>query len=189
MAGSGDVTQLLHAFRDGDRAAFDRLIPLVYDDLRRIARAHAARGPSGHTLQATSLVNEAYLRLVDQTQARLEDREHFFAVCACAMRQIVISNARRHAAQKRGGGAPDVTWDDGVARAPEKPEWWIELDQALDRLAERDPRLARVVEVRYFVGLTEEETAEALGQSLRTVQRDWQRARAWLRDDMRDDER
>lgn len=187
MPESGDVTRLLRAFRGGDRAALDRLVPLVYEDLRRIARAHVSRGPAGSTLQATSLINEAYLRLVDQTKAHFEDREHFFAVCARAMRQIVISNARRHAAQKRGGGEAYVTWDDGVARAPEKPEWWMRLDEALDRLATRDERLARVVECRYFVGLTEEETASALGQSLRTVQRDWQRARAWLRVDMDED--
>ncbi len=184
MTQSGDVTQLLHAFRDGDREALDRLVPIVYDDLRRIAKAHVNRGPSGHTLQTTALVHEAYLRLVDQSRANWEDRQHFLSVCARAMRQIVISNARKHAAVKRGGGDRPVTWDDEAARAPGRAEWLLDLDEALERLSQRDARLARVVECRYFAGYSEQETAEAVGASLRTVQRDWMRAKAWLREDL-----
>jgi len=184
LAGLGDVTQLLHAYRDGDREALDRLVPILYDDLRRIARAHVNRGPSGHTMQTTALVHEAYLRLVDQSQANWEDRQHFLSVCARAMRQIVISNARKHAAAKRGGGERPATWNDEVARDPGRAEWLLDLDEALERLARRDSRLARVVECRYFAGYTEQETAEALGASLRTVQRDWMRAKAWLREDL-----
>ena len=187
MAEAGDVTQLLMAYRGGDRDALDRLVPIVYDDLRRIARAHVHRGPAGHTLQTTALVHEAYLRLVDQSQANWEDRQHFLSVCARAMRQIVISSARKHAAAKRGGGARPVTWDDEGARAPSRSEWLIDLDEALERLARRDARLARVVDCRYFAGYSEQETAEAVGASLRTVQRDWMRAKAWLREDLGDE--
>jgi len=184
MADPGEVTQLLVAFREGNRGAFDRLVPLVYDDLRRIARAHLKRAGGDRTLNTTGLVHEAYLRLVDQTQAQWEDRNHFLAVCAVAMRQIVISDARRRAAAKRGGGEKQVTLDEGRVSEERNAEWLISLDRALDRLADRNERLARVVECRYFAGLTEEETAAALGSSLRTVQRDWMRARAWLREDL-----
>jgi len=184
VSDSGDVTRLLVAYRDGDRQALDRLVPMLYDDLRRIASSHVRRGPSGHTLQTTALVHEAYLRLVDQSRANWQDRHHFLSVCARAMRQIVISNARRHSAAKRGGGERPVTWNDEVASAPDRSEWLLELDRALDRLAARDERLARVVECRYFAGFSEQETADAIGASVRTVQRDWQRARAWLREDL-----
>jgi RNA polymerase sigma factor (TIGR02999 family) len=180
----GEVTRLLVSFRDGDRAALDRLVPIVYEDLRRIARAHVRRGAAGRAMQTMTLVHEAYLRLVDQERADWKDRQHFLAVCARAMRQIVISDARRHSAAKRGGGEIPVTWDDEVQGGSERAEWLLELDRALERLAARDERLARIVECRYFGGYTEAETAEALGTSLRTVQRDWKRARAWLRDDL-----
>ncbi len=186
MVSGNDVTELLGKCREGDARAFERLIPIVYGDLRRIARAQLLRAPSGNTLQTTGLVNEAYLRLVDQTSATWEDRQHFLCVCAKAMRQIAISNARRHAAEKRGGGAREQTWEDGLAQVPERPERLLELNEALDRLAKQDERLVRVVECRFFVGFTEEETAEALGSSLRTVQRDWKRARAWLLDEMKE---
>lgn len=186
MENRGQVTQLLHAYAGGDRDALDRLLPLLYYDLRRIAAAHVRRGPSNHTLNPTGLVHEAYLRLVDQTRAGYEDRQHFLSVCARAMRQIVISNARKHAAAKRGGADQRVTLDEGVAAAPERAEWLLELDRALERLGARNERLARVVECRYFAGYSEAETAEALGSSLRTVQRDWMRARAWLREELGD---
>jgi RNA polymerase sigma factor (TIGR02999 family) len=189
MTASGDVTQLLVAYREGDKSALDRLIPLIYDDLRRIAGAHIARGPANPTLQATGLVNEAYLRLVDQTRADWRDRQHFLSVCARAMRQIVVSNVRRHLAAKRGGGQGAVPIEENVADEADRPEWLLDLDQALDRLAAHDERLARVVECRYFAGFTEEETAEILGSSVRTVQRDWRRARAWLRRDLEDSKR
>jgi RNA polymerase sigma factor (TIGR02999 family) len=184
MPVSGEVTQLLVAYREGDRDAFERLVPIVYDDLRRIARAHLRRNRAGHTLNTTVLVHEAYLRLVDQTRAQWEDRQHFLSVCARAMRQIIISNARKHAAAKRGGGERRVTLDEGRIAGNEDAEWLLSLDRALERLAARNERLARVVECRYFAGLSERETADALQTSLRTVQRDWMRARAWLREDL-----
>jgi RNA polymerase sigma factor (TIGR02999 family) len=181
---TGDVTQLLLAYRDGDSDALDRLVPLVYDDLRRIAHVHARRDRVGQTLNTTALVHEVYLRLVDQTQVKWEDSQHFLSVCARAMRQIVVSNARRRAARKRGGDRLPVTLDEEHAPDAGKEEWFLALDQALDRLAGRNPRLARVVECRYFAGLSEQETADGLGASLRTVQRDWARAKAWLREDL-----
>lgn len=184
MADTGDVTRLLLAYRDGDSGALDRLVPLVYDDLRRIARVHARRDRVGETLNTTALVHEVYLRVVDQTQVKWEDSQHFLSVCARAMRQIVVSNARRRAARKRGGDRPLVTLDEERAPGAGKEAWLLALDRALDRLAGRSPRLARVVECRYFAGLSEKETADALGASLRTVQRDWMRAKAWLREDL-----
>jgi RNA polymerase sigma factor (TIGR02999 family) len=182
VSAPGDVTQLLVAFRGGDRGAFDRLVPLVYADLRRIARSHLRRAAGGQTLNTTGLVHEAYIRMVDQDQANWEDRNHFLSVCAVAMRQIVISNARKRAAAKRGGGEKQVTLEEGKVRDDCNAEWLLALDRALDRLAAHSERLARVVECRYFAGLSAQETAEALSTSLRTVERDWTRARAWLRE-------
>ncbi len=169
---------------DGDREAFDRLVPLIYDDLRRIAGSHLRRVGGDRTLNTTGLVHEAWLRMVDQTRAGWEDRNHFLSVCAVAMRQIVISDARRRQAAKRGGGEKQVTLDEGSVSGDTDAEWLLALDRALDRLAAHSEKLARVVECRYFAGLTEQETAEATGASLRTVQRDWKRARAWLREEL-----
>jgi RNA polymerase sigma factor (TIGR02999 family) len=183
-----DVTRLLHAYRDGDAGAFDRLLPIVYEDLRRIAHAHVRRGNQGRTLNTTALVHEAYLRLVRQKGGSFEDRGHFLAVCARAMRQIVISDARRRTAAKRGGVDQPATWNEERIGAPDRAEWLLEVDRALERLAARDERLARIVECRYFAGFTENETAEAIGASVRTVQRDWRRARAWLREELSADE-
>jgi len=186
MTGPGDVTRLLHAYRDGDREAFERLVPLVYDDLRRIARRHMFRGAApGRTLGTTGVVHEAYLKLVDPAQASYEDRAHFLAVAACAMRQVILSYARRHAAAKRGGGQHVLALEEDRIAVDDQAERLIELDQALERLARHNERLARVVECRFFAGLSEEETAEALGVSLRTAQRDWMRARAWLKEELR----
>jgi RNA polymerase sigma factor (TIGR02999 family) len=185
MDRAGEVTRLLFAYRSGHREALDELLPLIYDDLRRIARAQL-RGKSGHTLRATGLVHEAYLRFVDQTSANWQDRQHFLSVCARAMRQIIISAARAKSAAKRGGDAERVALEDDLVGDVDRAEWLVSLDTALERLAARDERLARVVECRYFAGLTEPETAEALDVSLRTVQRDWMRARAWLRADLDD---
>ncbi len=185
MAGKGEVTELLHAFRAGDRKAFDRLVPLVYEDLRRIARRHLRRGRRGETLDTTGLVHEAYLKMVDQTGASFEDRSHFLAVAAIAMRQIIISSARRHMAAKRGGGQGPVTLDEGRIAVERQAEQLVAIDDALTRLATRDPRLGQVVDCRFFAGLSEEETAQAMGVSLRTAQRDWMRARAWLKEELR----
>ncbi len=187
MSGPGDVTLLLQAFRGGDREAFDRLVPLVYEDLRRIARRQLGRGRSGQTLNTTALVHEAWVKLVEQTHAGYEDRGHFLAVCAVAMRQVVIGYARKHAAAKRGGGQRPVTMDEQRIAVDQQAEQLLAVDEALRGLAAQNERLTRVFECRYFAGMTEEETAQALGISLRTAQRDWMRARAWLRESLRSD--
>lgn len=180
-----EITQLLVAYREGDRQAFDQLVPLVYDDLRKIARRHLRRGRPGHTLDTTGLVHEYYLKMADQSRVSWQDRGHFLAVSACAMRQVLISYARKKAAAKRGGGERPVTLDEGRVPVDDQAAWLLDLDQALERLTELEPRLARVVECRFFAGLSEEETASALDVSVRTVQRDWKRARAWLQEDLR----
>ncbi len=185
MQEPADVTALLVAYRDGDRDAFDQLMPLVYDDLRRIARRQLGRSFPGQTLDTTSLVHESYLKMVDQKKVNLQDRSHFLAVAARAMRQVIISYARRRGAAKRGAGVIPKTLDEGRIAVADQAEWLLALDQTLTRLGERDERLVRVVECRFFAGLREDETAAALGVSLRTVQRDWMRARAWLKEELR----
>lgn len=176
-----DITELLVAHRGGRSGAFEQLVPLVYDDLRRVARAQLRRHDPGDSLNTTGLVHEAYLRLVDQSRATYRDRGHFFAVCAVAMRQILVDYARRRGRLKRGGDQVHVPIDDAADPAAREAAWLLDLDAALQRLAAHDERLARVVECRFFAGLSEEETAEALGLSLRTAQREWFKARAWLR--------
>lgn len=177
-----DVTELLLAHRQGDRDAFDKLLPLVYDDLRRIARRQLAGSWGQQTLDTTGLVHESYLKMVDQKRVDWQDRGHFLAVSARAMRQVIISYARKRNAQKRGAGQEKATLDEGRIAIDDQAEWLLALDEALESLAAKSERLAKVVECRFFAGLTEEETAEALGTSLRTVQRDWMRARAWLKE-------
>lgn len=177
---AGEVTQLLRAYAAGDRSAFDRMVPLVYDELRRLARWHLRRTP-GRSLDTTGLVHEAYLKLAASPDLELHDRSHLMAVSARAMRQVIVSRARARYAAKRGGGDVAATLDEErVGRRPEA-EFMLDLDRALDRLAARDERLARVFELRYFAGFSEEETAQAMEVSLRTAQRSWLRARAWLR--------
>ena len=183
MSDSGEITQLLLAYRDGNGAAFDELVGLVYQDLRRIAHAHL-RSNRNRSLNTTALVHEAYLRLVDQTQVPWEDRQHFLSVCARAMRQIVISDARRRHAAKRGGKEHPDTLNEERISGQADAEQLIAIDQALERLAAKDARMVRVFECRYFAGMTEQETVEATGLALRTVQRDWMRARAWLREEL-----
>lgn len=183
---AGEVTDLLQAYARGDRDAFDRLVPLVYDELRRIARHHIRRTDRGHTLDTTGLVHEAYLKLAGQKGIRLNDRGHFLAVSACAMRQVVIDHARARTAVKRGGGEVPVTLDENRVAVREQvirdqAVWLLDLNRALERLREHDERLAQTIDCRFFAGLSEEETAEALGVSLRTAQRNWMRARAWIR--------
>lgn len=184
MAEQGDVTRLLRAYRGGDREAFDRLFPLVYDELKRIARRNLRGGGRDHTLGATGVVHEAYLKLADASRVSIEDRAHFFAVAAMAMRQVVVSYARRKSAAKRGSGGPAVPLDDVDVAVERDASRVLDVDRALVRLAERDERLARVFELRFFGGLSEEETAAALETSARTVQRDWQRSKAWLREEL-----
>jgi RNA polymerase sigma factor (TIGR02999 family) len=182
---SPDVTELLIAHGAGDADAFDRLVPLVYEDLRRIARVQLRRRSGSDTLDTGGLVHEAYLRLVDQRRASWRDRGHFFVVSAMAMRQIVVDHARRRTRLKRGGDRPAVSLDDAQEPGIREAEHVLEIDVALKKLAAIDPRLARVVECRYFAGLTEDESAAALGVSVRTAQREWFKARAWLRDELR----
>jgi RNA polymerase sigma factor (TIGR02999 family) len=181
MATAGSrITHLLLAWGDGDQTALEELMPLVYEELRRVAARHMRRQGPGHTLQTTALVNEAYVRLIDSSQVRWQNRAHFFAVSAQMMRRILIDFARSRRYLKRGGGAQQVSLDETLAVAPERGSDLLELDEALTRLAALNQRQAQIVELRYFGGLSEEEAAEALKISLRTVQRDWNLARLWL---------
>lgn len=181
MTAPAQITGLLRAHAAGERGAFERAVPLVYDELRRLARRHLRRSGRGQTLDTNGLVHEAYLKLAAAEGLRLEDRGHLMAVAACAMRQVLISRARARSADKRGGGRAAVPLDDAQASVEAQAEWLLDLDRALERLRAHDPRLVAVVECRFFAGLGEEETAQALGLSLRSVQRGWMRARAWLR--------
>jgi RNA polymerase sigma factor (TIGR02999 family) len=176
-----DITELLVAYRGGDRAAFEKLIPLVYQDLRRIARRQLAHGRPDQTLDTTALVHEAYIELAETSRLVVNDRGHFFAIAARAMRQIVIDYARRRSAAKRGGGTAPISLDLVQIPVAAQADVVLEIDDALRRLSELDDRLTRVFECRFFAGLSEEETAEALDLSLRTVQRDWMKSKAWLR--------
>jgi RNA polymerase sigma factor (TIGR02999 family) len=180
-AATPHITQLLRAYAAGDPTAFDRVFPLVYEEVKRIARRHLRRAPRGQSLDTTGLVHEVYLKLSAGANVQLEDRGHLLAVTACAMRHIIISRARTRGAVKRGGGQAPVDLDPERLPAQEQAAWLLDLDRALERLREHDERLARIVECRFFAGLSEDETAEAVGVSLRTVQRGWTRARAWLR--------
>jgi RNA polymerase sigma factor (TIGR02999 family) len=175
------VSRLLAAWGGGERAALDELIPLVYDELRRLAHLYTGRESPGHTLQTSALVNEAYLRLADQTNPRWQNRAHFFAVCAQLMRQILVDHARRRRSRKRGGGVQLVSLDEGMIVSEERAADVVALDEALARLDELDPRQSRIVVLRFFGGLSIEETAEVLGVSPGTVMRDWTLAKAWLR--------
>ena len=177
-----DVTRLLADWAGGNAQALDRLLPFVYQELRRIADRALGRERPGHTLQATALVHEAYLRLVDQHSPQFQNRTHFFAIASQMVRRILVDHARRRASVKRGAGEAAVLLDmdmDVAADAP--PEDALVLDEALTRLATLDPQQARIVELRFFGGLTVDETADVLGISPRTVKRDWSMARAWLR--------
>jgi RNA polymerase sigma factor (TIGR02999 family) len=177
---SGDVTALLHAWSAGDPSARDRLVPLVYNELRRRAAAHLRRERPGHTLQPTALVHEAYLRLIDQDRAAWQDRVQFFRVASQMMRHILVDRARAHRMQKRSGQWARVTLGEAIALARGTDVDLLDLDRALERLAEFDPRMCEVAELRFFGGLTLAETSEVLGVSRATVERDWQAARAWL---------
>jgi len=174
------VTQLLLELRDSQSGAMDRLFPLVYEELRRIARRALRRERTGHTLATTSLVHEAYLRLVDQTRIEYQDRAHFFGIAARAMRQILVDYARRHRAAKRGGAERIVTLDEGAIALEDRAEALLALDEALTDLEGVDARLAQIVQCRFFGGLTEDETAEVVGVTARTVRRDWLKAKGWL---------
>jgi RNA polymerase sigma factor (TIGR02999 family) len=186
MAAPSDVTQLLLAWQDGDREALDRLVPLVYGELHALAHARMRGQADGPTLQTTALVHEAYLRLVGRQRVAWQNRLHFFAVCAQAMRCILVDAARARHAHKRGGGIIVEPFDEERMSPSAPPQDVLALDEALNGLAAVDPRKASVVELRYFGGLTVEETAGALGVSPKTVTRDWRLAKLWLVRALRD---
>lgn len=179
------TTALLEPGTEGDPARLDALLPLVYDELRGLAHRQLAGERAGHTLQTTALVHEAYVRLVDDTRVTRKGRAYFFGAAAQAMRQVLVDHARRHAARKRGGGARPVSLDAATLAVDEIADELLDLDRALVELAGRNPRHARVVECRFFGGLSVEETADALDVSPRTVKYDWALARAWLHDALR----
>lgn len=174
------ITELLAEWSGGNQAALDELYPLVYDELHKLARRYMSRERKGHTLQTTALINEAYVRLVDQRNVQWANRSHFFAISAQIMRRILIDHARRHQYAKRGGGAQQVSLDESAIIALDDLSEILRLDEALKSLAELDPRRSRVVELRYFGGLNNEEIAGVLNISENTVIRDWNMARAWL---------
>jgi len=175
-----EVTQLLVAWSKGDQSALEQLMPLVYDELRRLARQYMRREPAEHTLQTTALVNEAYLRLIEQKEVRWQNRAHFFALSSQLMRRILVGMARTRHAHKRGGTAQQVALEEALVISDERAAELVALDDALTALQALDPRRSRVVELRYFGGLSVEETAEVLQISPETVMREWKRAKAWL---------
>lgn len=180
QASPENVTGLLLAWSDGDQAALEKLIPLVYAELHRLARRYMRREVAGHTLQTSALVNEAYLRLIDAHRVRWQNRSHFFAVSAQLMRRILVDFARARQSLRRGGRACQVSLDEGLVVSPERGADMLALDEALERLSALNARQSQVVELRYFGGLNEEEVAEVLKVSSRTVRHDWSLARAWL---------
>ena len=182
------VSQLLMAWREGDLGAFDRLMPMVYDEMRRLAHRYMKRVPVGQTLQTTALVHEAYLRLAGQGDVDWQNRAHFFAVCAQVMRSLLVDRARSRNAIKRGGGLHQVDLNDATAQTPTQDEQLLALDEALERLAAIDPRKTRIVEMRYFGGMSVEETAQVLDLSPITIKREWSKARAWLYREMKHSE-
>jgi RNA polymerase sigma-70 factor (ECF subfamily) len=179
------VTQLLIDWGSGDQSALGKLMPLVYAELRRLAGNYLRRERADHTLQPTALVNEAYLRLVDQRSARWQNRAHFFGVAAQMMRRILVDHARAHTAEKRGSDFHKLSLDENIDKAAERGAELVELDEALHDLAEIDKQKSRIIELRYFGGLSVEETAEVLGVSPDTVKRHWRMAKAWLYGRMR----
>ena len=180
MNSPADVTQLLLAWNDGDRAALDHLMPIVYDELRRLAHHHMRFEAPNHTLQATGLVNEAYIRLIDQNRVNWQNRAHFFGAAAQIIRRILVDHARSRHRLKRGGGAVKVSLCDGIDAAESVELNLVGLDDALSELAKLDPQQERIIELRFFAGLSIEEAATALNISPATVKRDWATARAWL---------
>ena len=178
---SDEVTRLLRDWGNGNQQALEKLVPLIYAELRQMAHRCLYRERPGHTLQTTALVHEAYLKLIDQREARWQNRAHFFAIAAQAMRRILVDNARRHQALKRGGPAENLELDEAANVSLDPDPSLLPLDEALNRLAEIDPQQSRIVELRFFGGLTIEETAEVLSLSIDMVKREWAMARAWLR--------
>lgn len=184
------TTEALRAVAAGEEAAADRLMPMVYDEFRKLARSYLERESPGHTLQPTALVNEAYFKLVNQTQVDWAGRTHFFAVGAQAMRRILVDHARAKKRTKRGGDRQQIQLNEELTLSPERDEDLLALDDAMEKLAKRDPRQAKIVELRFFGGLTVEEVAHVMGVSPRTIGNEWAMIRAWLRRELtKDDDR
>jgi RNA polymerase sigma-70 factor (ECF subfamily) len=175
-----EVTAILQEWSGGDRDAPERLMPFVYDELRRLARTFLFRERDGHTLQPTALVHEAYVRLVDQTRVNWQNRAHFYGIASRMMRRVLVDHARAHATDKRGGGTVRLSVDDVQLPIEQRAADLVALDEALERLLQMDERKCRVVEMRFFAGMSDEEIAEVLGVTTRTVLRDWKTARLWL---------
>jgi RNA polymerase sigma factor (TIGR02999 family) len=186
MGENPDVTLLLSALTRGDKGATSKLIPVVYDELRRLAGSYMRRERVDHTLQATALVHEAYLKLVEQRSVDWQSRAHFFGVAAQLMRRILIDHARGHSRQKRGGDEQKVSLDEALIFSEQQADELLAVDDSLNQLAKIDPRQAKVVEMRFFGGLSIEEAAEVLGVSPKTVKRDWSVAKAWLYADLKE---
>ena len=182
------ITKILRDVRNGDRSAWDRLLPVVYDELRDLAARYMQRERKDHTLQPTALVHEAYLKLVDQTRVDWQGRAHFFAVAAQAMRRILIDHARQNRAAKRGGGRERIVLDEKLVAGSRQEEDLLALEDALVKLAKLDPRQARIVELRFFGGLSVAEVAEVEGTSKRSVEREWTMVRSWLRRELSENE-
>ena len=180
MDTSPDLTQLLLAWGDGDHGALDELAPQIYRELKKLAKSYLRRERAGHTLQPTALAHEAFIKLIDQRDVRWRNRAHFFGIAAQAMRRILVDHARARFAEKRGSGGAVVSLDEAIDVSDPRADQLIALDEALKRLAQFDPNKGRVIELRYFGGLTLEETAEVLGVSRATVVREWRMAKAWL---------
>ncbi len=187
MVPEPDVTALLVEIANGNQAAQEKLVPLVYDQLKRLARRYMRRERAGHTLQTTALVHEAYLKLVGQHSPHWQGRDQFYGIAAQLMRRILIDHARRHLREKRGGTQVIVPLEEGLAFTPEHSEDLLRLDEALDRLSKLDPRQSRIVELRFFGGLSVEETSRFLNVSPITVKRDWAVAKVWLYGELRPD--
>jgi RNA polymerase sigma factor (TIGR02999 family) len=185
LASPKDVTTLLLEWRNGNRNALDELTPLVYRELRQLAARHLRHERPGHTLQTTALVHEVYLKLIDQRRAGFEDRDHFFAAAAHLIRRILVTHARKRQSLKRGGGLTLLALDEAITPPDGKELEVLAIDAALQSLAQLDPRQARMVELRFFVGLSIKSTAEVLGISTATVSREWDLARAWLRRELK----
>jgi RNA polymerase sigma-70 factor, ECF subfamily len=181
----GGLTVLLAKLKKGDKEAASKLIPIVYDELRRLAGSYMRNERSDHTLQATALVHEAYLKLVEQRSVDWHSRAQFFGIAAQVMRRILVDHARGHLRDKRGGGLQAVPMDEALVFAPEQSQELLKLDEALERLTRLDPRQGKIVELRFFGGLTVEQTADLLGVSPKTVKRDWSMAKAWLHGELK----
>lgn len=181
MEPQSDITILLGQLKNGDETALSQLMPLLYDEMRDIAKRHFRRERSDHTLQPTALLNEAYLKLIEQRNQSWENRSHFLSVASTAMRRVLMHHASKKNTEKRGGERDRITLFEAASIFEERAEDLLALDEALDRLAEFDPQNAKIVELRFFCGLTNDETAEVLGVSTRTVERGWRVARAWLK--------